>query len=110
MRFLVIEFICFVRFLVCFNLHADFAQITSDIDHQIKGNELETRKHSSRICTALFSDSGGSGLPTETTPMDRDPQTKTPLDRDLSVPLEGTWDQAARQEVTSYRNPTLWTN
>ena len=30
--------------------------------------------------------------------------TETPLDRD---PSEGTWDQAARQEVTSYRDPTV---
>ena len=28
---------------------------------------------------------------------------KDPLDRG---PLEGTWDQAARQEVTSYRDPS----
>ena len=29
------------------------------------------------------------------------PWTETPLDRD---PPEGTWDQAPRQEVTSYRD------
>ena len=29
--------------------------------------------------------------------------TEPPPDRD---PLEGTWDQAARQEVTSYRDPS----
>ena len=29
----------------------------------------------------------------------------------ISFPLEGTWDQAAKQEVTSYRDPLppLWT-
>ena len=46
-----------------------------------------TRKHSTRMHTVRFSDYGG--LPTETS------WTETTL--------EGTWDQAARQEVTSYR-------
>ena len=30
------------------------------------------------------------------------PQTETPGQR---PPLEGTWEQAARQEMTSYRDP-----
>ena len=41
---------------------------------------------------------------TETPPQDITPKTEISPDRDL---LEGTWDQAARQEVTSYRDPPL---
>ena len=33
----------------------------------------------------------------------RDPERETPEQR----PLEGTWDQAARHEVTSYRDPPV---
>ena len=41
-------------------------------------------------------------------PLDRDPQKEHGTrDRDS---LEGTWDQAARQEVTSYRDPPEQTN
>ena len=55
-------------------------------------------------------------------PLDRNPQTETPLDTDPKTetpwtqtlpdrdPLEGTWHQAARQEVTSYRDPSEQTN
>ena len=56
--------------------------------------------------TACFSDSWGSAY--------RDPQTETLwtetlLDRDpprqrTPYPPEGTWDQAVRQEVTSYKD------
>ena len=59
-----------------------------------------TRKHSSRMRTGRFSDSGG--LPKET------PRTDPPQgtwDQGQRPPPEGTWDQAARQEVTSYRDP-----
>ena len=45
--------------------------------------------------TACFSDSWGSPY---RDPPDRDPQAKNPLHP------EGTWDQAARQEVTSYKD------
>ena len=62
------------------------------------------------------------------TPPDRDPLlTETPMDRDPPPlltettpqkehgtrdrdPLEGTWDQEARQEVTSYRDPPPTSN
>ena len=50
-------------------------------------NSVTTRKHSSRMHTACFFDSGGSGQ-------------RPPGQR----PLEGTWDHAARQEVTLYRD------
>ena len=53
--------------------------------------------------------------PRDRDPLDRDPPDQNPLDRDPpgrnmgpgtdTPPPEGTWDQAARQEVTSYRNP-----
>ena len=36
------------------------------------------------------------------TSLDRDSLTETPWDRDSS---EGTWDQAAKQELTSYKDP-----
>ena len=58
----------------------------------------KTRKHSSRMRTTCFSHPGG--LLTEKR-RNMGPGTETPL--------EGTWDQAARQEVTSYRDP-LWTD
>ena len=51
-----------------------------------------TRMHSSRMRNACYSDSGG-GLLTEMHPRQRP-----------SPPLEGTWDQAANQEVASYRD------
>ena len=47
------------------------------------------------------------GVSMTETPMDKDPQKEHGInDRD---PSEGTWDQAARQEVTSYRDP-MWTD
>ena len=65
--------------------------------------------------TPCCSDSGGEGrgLPTETPPGQRPPDKGTlaqrPLRRNMGLEtetlLEGTWDQAARQEVTYYRNP-----
>ena len=57
--------------------------------------------------TARFSDSGGSPYKDpslEIDPLGRDPPAR--LDRDSP---EGIWDQAARQEVTSYRDPP-WTD
>ena len=66
---------------------------------------FKTRKHSSRMRTAHFSDS--RGLPTET-PWTETPWTETlpqkengSRDRD---PLKGTWNQGAGQKVTSYRD------
>ena len=51
--------------------------------------------------TARFSDSGGS--PYRDPSLGQRPQKEHGTrDRD---PLEGAWDQAARQEVTSYRGP-----
>ena len=41
--------------------------------------------------------------PLDTGPLDRGPQTETPPGQ--RPPGEGTWDQAARQEVTSYSPP-----
>ena len=49
-----------------------------------------TRMHSSRMRAAC----SGQRLPKEHGTRDRDP-------------LEGTWDQVARQEVTSYRDPPV---
>ena len=43
----------------------------------------------------------GGGFPDR--PPDRDPRTETPGQR----PPEGTWDQSARQAVTSYRDPVV---
>ena len=57
--------------------------------------------------TACFYDFGRGGLTTET-PIDRDPSHLLPgqrppwRTRDRNLLLEGTWDQAARQEMTSY--------
>ena len=61
--------------------------------------------------TANSSLYGGGGLPLggvyDRDPMDKDPQKEHGInDRD---PPEGTWDRAARQEVTSYRDP-MWTD
>ena len=67
----------------------------------ISSIKFKTRKHSSRNRTGRFSDFGGSlqrPPPNRDPPGQRIPQTETP-------PLEGTWDQAARQEVTLYRDP-----
>ena len=47
----------------------------------------------------------GGGLPIQT-PLDRDPWKKHGT-RDRDPPKERTWDQAARQEVTSYREPPV---
>ena len=96
-----------------------------------------TRKLSSRMQSAHFSDSWGVPLWTQTPwtqthldtdPLDTDHLLDTdPLDRDrhpdidppwaetprrnmgqgTETSLEGTWDQAARQEVTSYRDPPV---
>ena len=50
-------------------------------------------------------------------PLARNPHTETPRQRppghrlsQTETPLEGTWHQAARQEVTSYRDPSEQTN
>ena len=62
--------------------------------------------------TARFSDSGG-GLPTETptgsniVPLTEPPNPRRNIGSGIHTPLKGTWDQAARQKVTSYRDPTL---
>ena len=74
-----------------------------------------TRKHSSRMCTAHFSDF--RGLPTETLPgqrpwtekppAQRPPLTETPCTEKppcTETPYRYAWDHAARQEVTSYRD------
>ena len=46
--------------------------------------------------------------PLDRDPPDRDPQTETPwIETPRQRPPEGTWDQAARQEVTSYRDPPV---
>ena len=76
----------------------------------------QTRKHSSRMRTACFSDSGGVSLQRHSLdrhPLNKDPSRQRPLDRDPPKehgtrdthrePLERTWDQEARQEVISYR-------
>ena len=42
-------------------------------------------------------------VPLDRDSLDRDSLDRGPLDRD---PMEGTCDQAARQEVTSYRDPS----
>ena len=51
--------------------------------------------------------------PLEMNPLDRDPLTETPQKehgtRDREPP-QGTWDQAARHEVTSHRDPPYNTN
>ena len=54
-----------------------------------------TRMHSTRMRTARYSDS--MGVPAETLPGQRPPP-------------EGTWNQATRQEVTSYREPPRQSN
>ena len=104
-----------VKTLPCHNYIVD-SNISDETNHYTASL---TRKHFSRMYTADFSDSLYRG------PLDKDPQTETPLQRPprqrpwTKNPwkehgarnrdwLEGTWDQAARQEVTSYRDP-LWT-
>ena len=65
--------------------------------------------HSSRMNTTHFSGSGGGSL----SPFTETPFTEIPLPRDPSPdrdPQERTWDQAARQEVTSYRDPSEQTD
>ena len=69
-------------------------------------NEFITRKHSSRMRTTRFSDGGGV-LPTDP-PEGKWDKGQRPLGRNMGPgtdSLEGTWDQASRQEVTSYRDP-----
>ena len=39
---------------------------------------------------------------------DRDPPRRN-MGPETETPLEGTWDQTTRQEVTSYRDPPPWT-
>ena len=61
--------------------------------------------------TALYHTGGGGGLCQGDPSGQRPPWIKAPLDRDFldrDPTQEGTWDHAARQEVTSYRDP-LWT-
>ena len=64
--------------------------------------------------TARFSDSGGGGVSLQRTPgqrpsLDRDPPGRN-MGPGTETSLEGAMDQAARQEVTSYRDPIpLWT-
>ena len=72
-----------------------------------------TRRHSSRMCTARFSHfGGGGGLPTVPS-LDRDPLVTDPLKRTKEhgtrswEPLEGTWDQAARQGSDIMRRPPV---
>ena len=57
--------------------------------------------------TTRFSGFRGRGLPN--THGGRPPCRKTPLEYGtrLRDPLEGTWDQAARHEVTSYKDPLV---
>ena len=75
-----------------------------------------------------FSGSGGGWWSAQPHPRGRAPWRQTPLEADppeadhpvgrppgrnmgpgIESPLEGTWNQAARQEVTSYRDPP-WTD
>ena len=66
-------------------------------------------KHSSRMYTTCFSDSGGSPY---RNPMDRDPTGQRPLTETPPLNSDTPWkehgtrdrDQAAKQEVTSYRD------
>ena len=77
-----------------------------------------TRKHSSRMHTACFSDFGRGGFHYRDTHGQRSVPpaawTETPWKehgtRDRNLLLEGTWDQAARQEVVSYTSPRGQTN
>ena len=93
--------------------------------------EYVTSMHSSGMRTAHFSGrrvGRGVCVPFTETPLSqRSPFHRDPLHRDLHsqrspwretplggrhFPTEGTWDQAARKEVTSYRDPPhppLWT-
>ena len=67
--------------------------------------------------TPLDRDPPGQRPPGQRPSMDRDPPgQKHPMDRDpprqrtpTPRPPEGTWDQAAGQEVTSYRPHPWWT-
>ena len=82
-----------------------------------KGN-IKTKKYSSRMHTAHSSPWRGSlfgGSPWQRPPAsgERPPLDRDPLDRDhplgskKETALKGTWNQAARQEVTSYRDPPV---
>ena len=56
----------------------------------------------------LDRDSHDREPPLDKDPLDRYPQTETPqrnMGPETKTPLEATWGQAARQEVTSYRDP-----
>ena len=71
---------------------------------------MNTRMHSSRMRTAPSSPYRKSLSVGETpwieTPLDRDPPGQRPPWTE--TPIRRTWDQAARQEVTSCRDPP-WT-
>ena len=91
----------------CFNIVSRYFTKTATSS----GIFNSTRNHSSRMCTAhssLYRGGSASGGCL----WQRPPWTKTPQkehginDRD---PPEGTWDRAARQEVTSYIDP-IWTD
>ena len=81
---------------------------------------LHTRQHSSRMRTARMRPSPhahrdpGQRPPEQRSldrdPLNRDPWTESPLEGTLAQgqrPLEGARDQAARQQMTSYRDPLL---
>ena len=75
--------------------------------NQFHSEKQYTRLHSSRVRTACSLSHGWRGLSGGSL-SGGSPRTETPLDRDhpgQRPPPQGTWDQAARQEVTSYRDP-----
>ena len=82
----------------------------------LKLHGIETRMHFSRMRTARYLPYKGlcpEGVSVWVVSVRENLQTETcwkehgTRDRD---PLEGTWDQAARQGVTSYKDPfPMWT-
>ena len=53
---------------------------------------------------ALYHTGGGESLPRETPPWTENPPGRN-MGPETEIPLERTRDQAARQEVTSYKDP-----
>ena len=81
--------------------------------HKFYSKYTSTRMRSSRMHIAyclLYRDLLDRDLPGQRSLLDRDPLDSDPPWRNMgpeteTLPLEGTWDQAARQEVTLHRDP-----